>query len=94
MALLRLLNRSAFICNICFLLAIGILWLERPKNADPGFGALIIVMGFFLSVILNFIVNICIIILKISNKPMSEIPRWLIYVNGSFLIIQLIYLTI
>ena len=92
MTLLRLLNRSAFICNICFLLAIGILIVKSPHDANPGLGAVIIVMGFFMSVILNIIVNIWLGILKLRKKPVSEIPAWLRYTNGGFMIIQLIYL--
>ena len=94
MALLRLLNRAAFICNICFLLAMGILWLKHPHNADPGISSVIIVMGFFLAVILNITIYIWLLMLRIFKKPLVETPRWLIYVNGMFLAIQLIYLFI
>jgi hypothetical protein len=90
MALLRMLNRAAFICNICFLLAIGLLWFKHPVN--PGFASLIIVLGFFLSVILNLVVNIWLLLLRIAKKPVGEIPRLLIYLNGGFLIFQLILL--
>ena len=90
MALLRMLNRTAFICNICFLLAIGLLWYKHPVY--PGVASLIIVMGFFLSVVLNVVVNACFLFLRISKKPLEGIPRMLIYLNGGFLIFQLIFL--
>lgn len=90
MALLRMLNRSAFICNVCFLLAIAILWMRHPINA--GLSSLLIVMGFFLSFIFNLVVNVWLLIRKLNNKPLNEIPHALVYLNGGFLAIQLILL--
>ena len=90
MALLRMLNRSAFICNVCFLLSIFILWMRHPVNA--GLTSLIIVLGFFLSIILNLIVNVWFVIRLIKKNPVHEVPRVLIYLNGGFLAIQLILL--
>jgi len=92
MALLRMLTRSAFICNICFMLALGILRLSHPTDSDPGISSLIIVMGFFLAIILNIIVNLWLIFLFIAKKQRGGISRSLIYVNGGFLAIQLILL--
>jgi len=88
MALLRMLNRAAFICNVCFLFAIGILWYRHPVN--PGLASIIIVMGFFISILLNLIVNAWLIFLLMLKKPVNGIPRWLIYLNGGFLAVQLI----
>jgi hypothetical protein len=90
MALLRMLYRSAFICNICFLLAVCLLWFKHPVN--PGVSSLLLVMGFFLSVVLNIIVNGWLIFLRFSSKSLDGIPRVLIYLNGGFLAIQLILL--
>jgi hypothetical protein len=90
MALLRMLNRAAFICNISFLIAVCILWFKPPVN--PGLSSLLIVMGFFLSVVLNFVVNGWFLLLRISKKPVDSIPKKLIYLNGGFLVIQLILL--
>ena len=92
MALLRMLSRSALICNVCFMLALGILWLKHPMDSDPGISSLIIVMGFFLAIILNIIVNGWLLFLRLVKKPTEQIPRVLIYINGGFLIIQLILL--
>ena len=90
MGLLRMLNRSAFICNVCFLLAILILRVRQP--VDPGLASLIIVMGFVLSIILNIIVNFWHLARWINKKTLKEIPRSFIYLNCSFLVIQLILL--
>jgi hypothetical protein len=90
MAFLRMLNRAAFICNICFLFAIFLLWYSKPVN--PGLSSLIIVMGFLLSIVLNIVVNIWLILLRILKKPLPGFPRLLYYLNGAFLVIQLILL--
>lgn len=89
MALLRLLSRTAFICNVSFLLAIGLMWFKHPVN--PGVSSLIIVLGFFLSVILNLVVNVSMIYLRLAKKTVTDIPRWLMYVNGCFFIVQIIF---
>jgi hypothetical protein len=66
MAFLRMLNRAAFICNVCFLLAVFLLWYSQPVN--PGLASLIIVMGFLLSIVLNVVVNIWLILIRIFKK--------------------------
>jgi hypothetical protein len=92
MALLRVLCRAAFICNVCFMLALGILWLKHPENSDPGISSLIIVMGFFLAIILNIVVNLWLVTLRISRRGTEGIPTYLIIINGGFMAIQLILL--
>ena len=93
MGLFRMLTRSAFICNVCFLLAIFILWMRQSVNIiNPGLASLIIVMGFVLSIILNLIVNIWQLIRWVKKKPANGIPLVFKYLNGGFLTIQLILL--
>ncbi len=90
MAFLRILNRAAFICNVCFLLAIFLLWYSPPVY--PGISSLIIVMGFLLSIVLNIVVNIWLVLIRVFKKPLPVIPRFLFYLNGAFLVIQIILL--
>jgi hypothetical protein len=90
MALLRILCRAAFICNICFLLAIGIVRLRQTDY--PELTSTILVMGFFIAVVLNLMVSAWLLIRWFSKRPMEGIPRILIYVNGGFLAVQLIFL--
>jgi len=92
MALLRVLCRAAFICNVCFMLALAILWLKHPENMDPGISSIIIVMGFFLAIILNIVVNLWLLILRISMKQTAGIPKYIVIINGGFMAIQLILL--
>ena len=90
MAILRMFSRAAFICNVCFLLALGLLWFKNPVN--PGLSSLIIVMGFLLSIVFNIVVNGWLFVLHISKKKIVGIPNLLIYLNGGFLAIQIILL--
>ncbi len=88
MGLLRMLNRSAFICNICFLFAILLLRMRNPVS--PGLASLIIVMGFILSVVLNLIVHSWHLISRLRKRSLSAIPAPFIYLNAGFLLVQLI----
>jgi hypothetical protein len=91
MTFLRFLSRVAFICNICFLLAILLLWMDHPPKGD--LISLIIVIGFVLAFIVNLIVNISYgINLLLGKKPGNQIPAWLMVANFIFLLPELILL--
>lgn len=91
MNLLRFLSRVAFICNICFLLAVLLLWLDHPPEGD--LISLIIVVGFVLAFIVNLIVNISYgINLLMIKKAGREIPSWLMLANFIFLFPELMLL--
>ncbi len=90
MALLRLLNRAAFICNICFLVALGLLHYKGLIREDMT--SMILVMGIFLSILLNSTIIVCFFILLILKIPLDKIFRRLVYFNTGFLVIQLILL--
>jgi hypothetical protein len=90
MALLRMLCRAAFICNLCFLLAIGI--VRFRFMAYPELNSTILVMGFFIAVMLNFLVCSWLFIRWLVKKPTPGISPVLIYVNGGFMVIQLIFI--
>ncbi len=91
MPALRFFSRVAFICNICFLAALAILWMDHPPEGD--LISLIIVIGFVFSFIINQIVNICYAINLLLKKPIRNfIPTWLMIANFLFLIPELILL--
>jgi hypothetical protein len=91
MLALRFLSRVAFICNICFLLAVLLLWMDNPPEGD--LISLVIVIGFVLAFIVNLIVNISYgINLLLRKKPGHQIPSWLMLANFIFLIPELILL--
>ena len=90
MGLLRHLSKAAFVCNICFLIALLILHVRR--QTDQELSSLVIVMGFFLAVVLNLIVNAWIGQWLIRKKTMPGLPAWLRYSNFIFLVLQLIFI--
>ena len=79
----------AFICNICFMLAVIILYLKDPPEGEVI--SIIIVLGYVFAGIVNIIVNFCYAVRLILRKPLKEfIPVWLMIANFIFLIPQLI----
>lgn len=89
MQLLRLLSRVAFICNVCFLIAIFI--LDLPKPLEGAMVSLIIILGYGLAVIVNAVVCIWVTALLIRRRPVKGLlPVWLPVVNLIFLMAQLI----
>ncbi|HEX4851437.1 MAG TPA: hypothetical protein VFV08_11555 [Puia sp.] len=89
MSILRVLSKMAFICNICFMFAMSILWMKQPPNGE--IISLIIVLGYVLSIVINLIVNLWYsILLALKKQPGNHIPAWLTIVNFLFLIVQLI----
>jgi hypothetical protein len=93
MRLLRLLSRVAFICNVCFLLASLVQYLPHPPEGE--IISSIIVLGYFLSVIVNVLVNLSLLILFIFGKlKAAGIPVWLLIVNFLFFVVQFIVIVL
>src|SRR5436305_1125603 len=91
MSWLRLLCRAAFICNLCFILALAILRFKRPLNENQELSSVILVMGFFLAVVLNAIVCGWILIRRLLKRPVA-VPPPLFVINGAFFVVQLLFL--
>lgn len=87
---LLFLSRVAFICNVFFLLAVSLQlfhWLPGKEVQST-----VIILGLVMAAILNPAVNICYGVLFLSEKEkMQPIPRWLLFSNVGFLILQIIY---
>jgi hypothetical protein len=93
MRLFRLLSRVAFICNICFLLTAFVLWLPNPPEGN--LISTIIVLGYFLAIVINVLLNLSLLILFALGKLSApRIPIWLLIVNFLFFIIQSILIII
>ena len=91
MYLLRILLRVAFICNICFLLTMVILWLPRPLQGE--IVSLIIILGCVLAVIVNGVTSLWLGVLFFTrNKLPILFPRWLMTTNFIFFALQLIFI--
>ncbi len=91
MRLFRLLSRVAFICNICFLLTAFVQWLPNPPEGN--LVATIIVLGYFMAIVINVLLNLSLIVLFALGKlTLPRIPIWLLIVNFLFFILQAIFI--
>jgi hypothetical protein len=65
------------------------LWPHVPQTE---IGSLIVVAGYVAALILNAILNLCVVILFFANRSvLKAVPRWLIVVNFLFLIAEIVY---
>ena len=88
---LLFLSRLAFICNIFFLLAVSLQLTDWIHNLD--IAATIVVIGYFMVVLLNPLVNILYVVLFIVRKKFwTVVPSWLIASNILFLLMQIFYI--
>ena len=88
---LLFLSRLAFICNIFFLLAISLQLGNWLTNQD--LTATIAILGYFMAVLFNPLVNLCYFVLFVSRKKFwTVVPSWLIASNILFLIMQIFYI--
>jgi hypothetical protein len=89
MRLVRFLSRVAFICNICFLIASSLRYL--PALPDNALTSDIIVLGYFVSIGINFFVNLIVILLFLLRRVWAAgVPRWLLVLNFVFFIVQIV----
>jgi hypothetical protein len=88
---LLFLSRLAFICNCFFLLALSLQFGRWFQNQDAEATAIII--GYFMSALLNPAAILCYLILFFSNREKLRIvPKWVIIANVLFLFLQIFYL--
>lgn len=88
---IRFFSKVAFICNICFLLALIIQWMPHPLQGE--IVATTIILGYAFAAIVNLIINLWYGVLFFSGKLLNNsVPFWLIIANFLFLIPELILL--
>ena len=88
---IRFFSKLAFICNICFLLAVIIQWMPHPMQGEMI--ATTVILGYVFAAIVNLMINLWYAILFFSGKLLSHsVPRWLIIANFLFLIPELMLL--
>ena len=86
---IRFFSRVAFICNICFLLAVIIQGI--PRHLEGEVVSTTIILGYVLAVFVNATVNIWCGVLFFSGKLLNKsVPIWLLIANFLFLIPELI----
>jgi hypothetical protein len=83
--------RVAFICNLCSLFIILILFQENAENNAAQ--SSIIVMGYVLALIFNPLSNLLNLFALIFQKTaFQQLPKWLVVSNFVFLLLQLQYI--
>jgi hypothetical protein len=88
MGVFRLFSRVAFICNICFVIAL-ILQQTRPAE-QVEMVSVIMIMGLVLAFIMNLISGFGYLVLRWTGKLHNQhIPGWITLINLIFLILQL-----
>jgi len=95
---LRFFSKIVFICNLCFIAAVILRWVENANKKKGDFDGVIklqplestiVVLGYG-AIIFNFIFNIIILALLLLKKQ-ALVPKWLIWFNFLILIIQVYY---
>ena len=88
---LLFLSRLAFLCNVCFLLAVSLQFLRWFQNQD--LESYFIIIGYFLVAFINPLANFCVLYLLVgSRERLKVVPSWLWMANFVFFVLQIIYL--
>jgi hypothetical protein len=84
-------SRVAFVCNICFLVTLGMHYAEQLKS---GFMiSTIIIIGLVLSIVINLMINIAYLLVGVARRNLTtHVPAWLIVINFLFFLLQAILL--
>ncbi|TCJ17453.1 hypothetical protein EPD60_04485 [Flaviaesturariibacter flavus] len=90
MRLTLFLSRIALICNVFFLLALGL------RAGIPGGAQVVVstigVAGFVLAALFNPLVNAIYAILLMRRRLAATLPRWLVLANFICLLLQIQYI--
>lgn len=95
---MRFFSKFTFICNLCFVLAVILRWVENVNKKKGSFdGAIelqplestLVVLGYG-AIVVNFIFLLCILTLALLKRKQT-VPRWLIRGNLVFFVAQFIY---
>jgi hypothetical protein len=96
---MRFFSKIVFICNICFVAAVILRLVEKDYVSNGNHDAIIplpalqgtlVVLGFIVAVMLNFIFALCCLIFLLLKKQ-HNIAKWLVWINLLFLLFQLFY---
>jgi len=84
------LSRIAFICNVFFLLALLLRMISTPVS--PHLVSTVGIIGYGLVLLFNPLVNLIYLFLLLRGKLGQLQPRWLVFANFIFLLLQLQYI--
>jgi hypothetical protein len=88
---LRFISRLAFICNVFFVLVVVVQLTDWIQQQDAT--ATIAIMGYFLALLVNPLVNLLVGIMFLFKRGVTTtVPRWLLWTNFAFFILQLVYI--
>jgi len=86
---LLFLSRLAFICGICFLIALSFQVFNKTNN--DAITSTIIIIGYVIGLIVVPVTLLCYVIVLLARKKIP-VPLWLIVFNILFLFVLMIYL--
>jgi hypothetical protein len=95
---LRVFSKIVFICNLCFIAAVILRWVENANKQKGDFSGVIklqplestiVVLGYG-AIVINFIFNLVLLVMLLIKKE-QQLPKWLIWFNFLILIIQVYY---
>ncbi len=95
---MKLFSRLTFICNISFVVFVLLQYIEinnrRHKIEDsviplPFVTGTLVVLG-QLAIFVNLLFTVSILVMAVLKKP-KPLPRWLVYTNIAFFVVQLFY---
>jgi len=87
---LLFLSRLAFISGIFFLLTVSL--QITNWSPDEAITSTIVIIGYFLSIFIIPVVNLCYLAVLIIRKNLSPVPLWLSLANLLLLFLQLFYI--
>ena len=85
---LLFLGRVAFICNLFFVLCL--LLRHTHFKIPAAFNEFVIIAGWVLTVLLNFIFVFTAVVM-VTRKRQMLVPKWLVSINTFFFLFQIIY---
>lgn len=86
---LLFLSRLAFICGICFLLSLSLLF--RNWTNDETFSSTIIVIGHVIGLVVVPFTVLCYLVIALTGRK-TKVPAWLIVCNILFLFVLIFYI--
>ena len=86
---LLFLSRLAFICGMCFLIALSFQVFNKTNN--DAITSTIIIIGYVIGLIVVPVTLLCYVIVLLARKKIP-VPLWLIVFNILFLFVLMIYL--
>lgn len=86
---LRFLSRLAFICGLCFLLSLSLLF--RNWTNDDAITSTIIMIGYVMGLIIVPFTLLCYLVVALSGRKLG-VPAWLVVSNILFLFVLAIYI--